>query len=188
MALKHWKKISEETLHESPWIEYKHDRFDFGDGRQGNYYYLDSPGSSMIVPVTDDGKLLLVNQYRYLGNRESLEFPCGNVRHRHPDGRVTIDDPVVAARRELAEECGVTGELTHIGVYHPCNGFLNENAHVFLARRPTQESATPDPEEEFEIIALTPAALEEKIASGEIWDGMTIVAWTLAKPHLTDIL
>lgn len=187
MALKHWKKISEETIHESPWIEYKHDRFDFGDGREGNYYYLDSPGSSMVVPVTDDGRLLLVNQYRYLGSRESLEFACGNVRHRHPDGRVTIDDPLVAAKRELAEECGVSGTLTHVGVYNPCNGFLKETAHVFLARSLAPAASQPDPEEEFEIVALTPEEFEAKIVSGEIWDGMTIVAWALVKSHLTDI-
>lgn len=188
MPLKHWKKVSEETLHANPWIDYKHDRLEMGDGRMGDYYYFDSPGSSMVVPVTADGKLLLVNQYRYLGDKESVEFPCGNVRHKAADGSVVIDDPLTAAVRELAEECGMTGELTHVGRYNPCNGFLEEVSDVFVGRNLKDTSATPEETEEFEIVRLTPAVLEEKIASGEIWDGMTIVAWALAKPHLTDIL
>lgn len=184
MSLKHWKKLSEETLIENRWHEYKHDRVLIEERKEWEYFYIDAAPSSMIVPVLPDGRLVLVNQYRYLWNKESLEFPCGSCRYILPDGSKVISMPEEGAVRELKEETGYMGTISELGVYNPCNGFANEKAYVYLAKDLVAGEAQPETEEEFEIVLLTPTELEQKILSGEIWDGMTIVAWTLARPHI----
>lgn len=104
MSLKHWKKLSEETLIENRWHEYKHDRVLIEERKEWEYFYIDAAPSSMIVPVLPDGRLVLVNQYRYLWNKESLEFPCGSCRYILPDGSKVISMPEEGAVRELKEE------------------------------------------------------------------------------------
>lgn len=184
MALKHWKKISEEILVSNRWHDYKRDQFEISDGRKGEYFYIDSAPSAMVVPMLPDGRFVLVRQYRYLWDRESLEFPCGSARYFLSDGTSAHATPEECAVRELKEESGYSGTLTHVGVYNPCNGFGTEQAHVFVGRDLVSGEAEPEPVEEFEIVLLTQAEVEQKIASGEIWDGMTIVGWTLAKPYI----
>ena len=77
--LSRWKKLTSKIIYTNPWWTYTLDSFQIPDGVKGEYHYVHSEGSSMIVPVMEDGKIILVNQYRYLGERESIEFPCGGV-------------------------------------------------------------------------------------------------------------
>jgi ADP-ribose pyrophosphatase len=136
-----------------------------------------SNGSSCVVPVLPDGRLVLVNQYRYLRDRESLEFPCGGVK----EGQ-TFDDTAV---QELAEEAGYHArEWAIAGEFNPYNGVTDEMCRVFIAKRLTPVVVPHDDTEEFEKVTLTPEELEARIISGVIWDGMTIAAWALAKPHI----
>jgi len=64
----------------NPYWTYKRDTFELPSGRPGEYHYVHTNGSSMVVPIVGDGSMLLVNQYRYLVGRESMEFPCGSVK------------------------------------------------------------------------------------------------------------
>jgi ADP-ribose pyrophosphatase len=178
MALARWRKLSESVVFRNPWWTYKLDRFLLPTGREGEYHYVQTPGSSMIIPVENDGTLLLVNQYRYLLGRESLEFPCGGVKtgatHEH------------TARDELAEEVGrAATELTLAGRFVPMNGVTDEVCHVYIARglTPSVEGERDDTEE-FEILRLRPDEVEARIASGEIWDGMTIAGWCIGRARL----
>lgn len=184
MSLARWKKVSEETLNANPWTSFKHDRYEVPGGKVGDYYYVDASDCAMVVPVMDDGKVVLVNQYRYLWDRESLEFPCGSSRHHHDPAGSRDSDPKLTAERELAEETGLGGELLKVGEMDPCNGYSNERCHVFLARGLAPAEAEKDWNEEFEVSKLTPDELESKIAAGEIWDGMTLAAWTLARARI----
>jgi ADP-ribose pyrophosphatase len=128
----------------------------------------------MVVPVGADGRLLLVNQYRYLLDRESLEFPCGSVK----DGS-TYDR---TAWEELAEETGFSaGSLFGVGEFDPYNGVTDEMCRVYVATALRFVGGAPDDTEEFELVWLTPGELDERIASGFIWDGMTIAAWAIAR-------
>jgi len=128
----------------------------------------------MVVPIHADGTVLLVNQYRYLLGKESLEFPCGSLKDgfTHPQ----------AARQELEEETGYSaGVLTPIGEFNPYNGVTDEMCRVYVARDLRFVGGTPDETEEFELVRATPAEIEAKIGTGGIWDGMTIAAWGIAK-------
>ena len=97
---KQYKKISEETLHTNPWWTYKHDIYQTPTGKQGDYYYGVTPGNAMIIPILEDGRIILVLQERYLMGRQSTEFPCGGKK----EGQSFQD----TAKQELFEETGLT--------------------------------------------------------------------------------
>lgn len=179
MALKSWIKITESILIRNPWWTYKRDAFEMPSGRGGEYHYVHTNGSSMVVPVLGDGRLVLVNQYRYLAGKESVEFPCGSVK----DGS-THDE---TAHLELQEETGFSAKgLIRVGEFNPYNGVTNEMCRVYVARDLVYVGGTPDETEEFEIVRLAPAEIDERIRAGAIWDGMTIAAWSIANGRIQD--
>ncbi len=177
MSLKPWKKLSEETLFKNNWWAYKRDMYELPDGKVGEYNYVHIGGSAMVVPIMKDGQVLLVNQYRYLNSRESLEFPCGSVKEG-----MTHDE---TAWHELAEETGYSSNRMFLaGEFNPYNGVTNEICKVYIARELQHVGGTPDETEKFEIVPLAAAEIDEKIRSGEIWDGMTIAAWMIVKSKI----
>ncbi len=177
MPLKSWRKLSESILFRNPWWTYKRDAFELPSGKTGEYHYVHTNGSSMVVPVPGDGKLILVNQYRYLVGKESLEFPCGSVK----DGSTHE----ATARTELLEETGYSAKaLVLVGEFNPYNGVTDEMCRVYVARELEYAGGTPDETEEFEIVRLAPAEVDERIRSGAIWDGMTIAAWAIARGRI----
>jgi ADP-ribose pyrophosphatase len=181
MSLKPWKKIRQALEMKNPWWTYRKDEVMLPSGNLGEYHYVHVNGSSMIIPILDDGRMLLVNQYRYLLNRESIEFPCGSVKDGH-----THEE---SARHELAEETGYkANDLKCVAEFNPYNGVTDEICKVFIATRLTSVDAHPDETEEFEKIILTVNELDKKIRSGEIWDGMTLAAWAIVKPQLMALL
>ena len=175
MPLPRWKKLSSEVRFRNAWWTYRLDRFVLPGGKEGEYHHVHTEGSAMVVPVTGDGRLLLVNQYRFLLDRESLEFPGGGVK----PGQAPED----AARAELAEEGGVGAtELVHLGRFNPYNGVTDELCDLYLARGLVHDPhAAPEETETLEVAPLTVADFEARVASGEIWDGMTLAAWCLAR-------
>ena len=174
MPLSRWRKLSESVVFRNAWWTYKRDAFALPSGKPGEYHYVHTNGSSMVIPVRDDGMILMVNQYRYLAQRDSIEFPCGSVK----DGS-SYDQ---TAWEELAEETGYSAkELSMVGEFNPYNGVTDEMCHVYMARELYQVDAKPDETEEFELQHLTGAEIDEKIRTGAIWDGMTIAAWHIVK-------
>jgi ADP-ribose pyrophosphatase len=174
MPLKPWKRVSESVVFKNPWWTYKKDAFELPSGKRGEYHYVHTNGSSMVVPILEDGMVLLVNQYRYLLHRESLEFPCGSVRNGS-----THDE---TAQHELVEETGYSAKiLSTVGEFNPYNGVTSEMCRIYVASHLHYVGGTPDETEEFEIVRMAPAEIDERITSGLIWDGMTIAAWTIAK-------
>ena len=98
MSLQRWKKIRQVFEKKNPWWTYRHDEVELPSGKSGEYHFVHVNGSSMVIPFLADGRMILVNQYRYLRDRESLEFPCGSVKDNS-----TFDE---TAAHELAEETG----------------------------------------------------------------------------------
>ena len=172
--LAHWKKLTSQIIHKNPWWNYNLDSFEIPNRVHGEYHYVHTEGSSLIVPVMDNGKIILVNQYRYLRNRESIEFPCGGVKPGH-----TYDE---MARLELEEETGfVAQSWKTAGEFNPFNGVTDEMCKVFIARNLSYVQAKPEATEEFEVLQVAPLELEAMIADEKIWDGMTLAAWLLVR-------
>ena len=175
--LKQLRRISTRELFVNPWWKYLHDRYVRPDDSEGDYFYIQTPGSVAVIPVFEDGKLLLLNQFRYLNQRECLEFPGGGMR--------TGSTPDGTARQELKEEAGiVAGKLTPIGSFNPMNGATDELCYVFLAQDLEFGIANPEVSEEFEQQIVSLEELERLIANGTIWDGMTLAAFALYKCFL----
>ena len=181
--LKRWQQLTSKVVFQNPWWTYKLDTFQIPEGVSGEYHYVYTRGSSMVVPITKEGHVVLVNQYRYLCDRESLEFPCGSINEGHTY--------LQTASLELQEETGYKsrGLLEELGQFNPYNGVTSEICTVYLARDIIQHqgSAKKDETEEFEVIQLSIEEVEEKVYSQEIWDGMTLAAWMLARRKVEEI-
>ncbi len=174
MPLKVWKKLSESDVFRNPWWIYRRDSVELPAGKGGEYHYVHTNGSSLVVPVTDDGRVVMVNQYRYLLRRESIEFPCGSVK----DG--SSHDQT--AWMELAEETGYSAkQLLLAGEFNPYNGVTDEMCRVYIARELQFVGASPDETEEFEVMMVRPDEIDARIRDGTIWDGMTMAAWSIVK-------
>lgn len=165
-------QLSTETLHSNPYFELRQDAYTLPDGSTGTYYYVHTSGSVIVVPRMADGRIVLVQQYRYLNRRPSLEFPGGGIRPG--------TSPEQAARAELQEEAGLSPlHLKPLGTINPCKGLTDELCTVFLAEGLADVPSSPDHSEEFELLSLTAGEVDDAIRRGDIWDGMTLSAWML---------
>ncbi len=169
------KKISSEVVHKNPWWEYKRDKFALPDGGIDDYYYGETRGNVIVVPILDDGRLLLVRQYRFLDEKNSIEFPGGGIHQG--------ESPVDAANREFLEETGYkTENLIKIGTFEPCVGLLKDASHVFIAN---ELAVVQEPKSEgiehTEVILRRIDEFENMIKQGEIWGGQVLAAWAMAR-------
>ena len=126
------------------------------------------PGGVTAVPVLDDGRLLLIRQFRYPVGKFILELPAGKLDSGHP--------PLATMVRELEEETGYkAGTLVPVCTFYTTPGISNESIHLFVARNLTPCAQSL---EEGEHITIETFTLEEclgKIQTGEICDGKTIL-------------
>lgn len=177
MALRRWKTLSESTKERNPWWHYKLDRFELPSGKHGEYHYVHTNGSSCVVPILPDGRIMMVKQYRYLARKESIEFPCGAVK----DGS-TYDE---TAAHELQEETGYkAAKMELAGTFNPYNGVTDEMCHVYIARGLTHVGARPDETEEFEFLPVRSEEIDSMMVDGTIWDGMSMAAWLLVRGRI----
>lgn len=172
--LNRWRTLSSKVVQRNPFWSYRVDSFEITNGVSGEYHCVHTEGSSLIIPIRDDGKLALINQYRYLCNRESIEFPCGGVKPGKSHDET--------AKTELEEETGFQSDnFEKVGEFNPYNGITDEFCSVYIARDLRRTESRPDATEEFEVIALAPEELDRMVQRNEIWDGMTLAAWTIVR-------
>jgi ADP-ribose pyrophosphatase len=135
------------------------------------------PGSVVIIPVTSDGKIILVRQYRAPLGRWAWELPAGSLKPR--------ENVESAARRECHEEIGlIPGTLEKLGAFYPTPGYCDEEMNFFRVsdlREPTDDddAAEPDEDEDIETKAYSRDELWSMIPRGEIIDQKTVAALTL---------
>ena len=173
------KKLSSESIHKNPHWEYRLDKFSLPNGKIIDYFFAETPGNVLIVPVLDDGRLVLVRQYRYLEEKTGIEFPGG--------GMGKDESPAGAAARELLEETGYTTEnLIKVGAFEPCVGLVKDLSHVFIANELTeaQKPESHNAVEKTEVLARRVDEFESMIKQGEIWNGQTLAVWALVRDLL----
>ena len=84
------------------------------------------------------------------------------------------------AKAELKEEAGYNSDIMiYLSYFNPFNGVSDELCHVYFAGKLSETELCPEPSEEFEIVKLTKEQIINKIQIGEIWDGMTLAAWSM---------
>ena len=170
---KPFSTINKQVLHENPYWTYQQDTYALADGiSESEYYHVNSRGSTIIIPLLTNDVMIMVRQYRYLNQRFSIEFPGGGIIA----GYSAMDN----AFKELQEETGLIAyTITSIGMFNPCNGITNEMCSVYIATDLKQTEQKTDETEEIEILQVNISDIASLIRTGEIWDGMTLAAWTL---------
>ncbi len=165
---------------EAPKFRFELNQFQLPIGLKGNFGLIKHPGASLAVPITSDGEVIILRQYRFAIARRILEFPAGTLEPG--------EDPLTTMKRELAEEAGYTSSnWTPIGEMFPCPGYSDEVIHLFLATELHEMTERPegDEDEDLEVLIMMPEELDSLIASGnEALDGKSITAWFRVKQKL----
>lgn len=135
---------------------------------------------SMIVPVTKDKKVILVNQFKPGADDVVLEFPAGRIESHHKDF-------IELAQKELEEEVGIKIEKNDLKYFGVLNGFVTkgtEKVHLyFVADVEFNSQQDLDENEDIEIVSLSFSEMDAYVFTGKIWAAQTIAAWELAKKH-----
>lgn len=165
-------QLSSEILVSNPYWDYCKDVYVMPSGKPGDYHFVRTRGSVMVVPVLPSGKFLMTKQFRYLNRRDSIEFPGGGIKSN--------TSAELSAREELLEETGaLAGKWAQIGSFNPYNGVTDEICYVYSAKSIIFNNSSPDESEEIVVVEMTADDIIEKIKSGEIYDGMTITAFSM---------
>lgn len=171
--VENWKKLDSQQLADYRIFKVWQDkRLSPRTGREHNFFILDAGDWINVIPVTPEGKVVLIHQFRHGTGKVTLEIPGGMVDDE--DG-----DPAVAARRELLEETGyAAGEVIHIGSVAPNPAFLNNQCHTYLAlgahwvQTPQFDGAEDIAVEEFDL-----AEVPDLIRNGRITHALVIAAF-----------
>ncbi|MBN1289600.1 MAG: NUDIX hydrolase [Actinobacteria bacterium] len=169
--------ISSEKVFDGRIIKVFIDDVRLPDGRIVKWEKVKHPGAVGIVPVLEDGSIVMVRQYRNATDEVILEIPAGKLSPGEP--------PEECARRELREETGFSaGEMIKLAEFYNSPGYSDEYFHVYIARDLTYEGTDLEPDEflEEEKVGLSEAI--GKIPTGEIRDAKTIIGLTLARLYL----
>lgn len=170
--------LSSETIFSGRILEVCLDRVRLPDGKEADREYIRHVGGAAVLPLTDEGEVICVAQYRYPFSRVTLEIPAGKLN-------VSGEDPVTAALRELREETGATcRELIPLGEMLPSPAILRERIFLFLARGLSFGETSLDEDEFLSAVRIPLEELYRMVMEGEIADGKTQLACLKAMDYL----
>ena len=139
------------------------------NGKTATRELMRHPGAAAIVPLTKEGNIILVRQYRYPFAQVMLEIPAGKL---DPG-----EDPLVCATRELTEETGYEAEeIVPLGVFYPSVAILDEKIHLYLARGLTLRATNPDDDEFLNVEQRPLREMVDAVMRGDVPDGKTQTA------------
>jgi ADP-ribose pyrophosphatase len=156
------------VLAKGGFLEVRRDDVRLPDGAAATREYVVHPGAVMIVPLLDDGRLVLERQYRYPVARVLLEFPAGKI----DPGESTL----ACAQRELLEETGYRArEWAYAGVLHNAAAYSTEGIELWFARGLREGERRLDAGEFIELCLMSEAELDRSAAAGELSDMKTLI-------------
>ena len=167
-------------------LAYKGRKFDYEviklrlpNGAVGEWECIRHPGGALAVPVTADGKFVLVKQYRFTVEGRLLEFPAGTVE--------VGESPFETIKREIEEETGYrASKWQDMGKFILAPGYSDEYIYGFLAQDLEKLETPPqqDEDEDIEVVLMSETELEQAILSGEPIDGKSIACFYMARAYL----
>lgn len=170
------KQLSSTVVYQNNWMSVREDQIERASGKQGIYGVVDKPDCAAIIAI-DNGKIHLVNQYRYTVQGNYWELPQGAWETNPNAAHLEL------AKGELKEETGlIASTMVYLGSQFIAYGFLNQTCHIYLATELTQSHTQRDQEEEDLISqAFEINQFEQMLINGEIKDCVTTAAYGLAK-------
>ena len=174
------KKISSDEIFNGKLLHVYNDTVLLPDGNNATREYIRHIGAVCIVPLTDDGQVVVERQFRYPMDEVTVEIPAGKLNSKS-------EDHESAARRELLEETGATAQkMIYLGEFYPACAYSDEIIYMYLAKGLSFGSDNPD-EDEFLTVELMPLEeLVSEIMKGNIPDGKTQAAVLRVYSMLTD--
>lgn len=162
------RPLDSQQVYRGHFLDVRRDQVSLPDGRTAHREYIRHPGAVMVVPLLDDGGLVMERQYRYPMGRVMLEFPAGKLD--------AGEDPRVCGQRELLEETGYrAAEWAYAGVLHNAIAYSDEGIHIYFARGLSRGAQQLDEGEFLEVVTRTPQQLDQLAAAGELTDAKTLI-------------
>lgn len=186
-----WTVLGSRPVYDNAWIHLREDKVLHPHGAEGVYGVVTFKNIAVgVVPITAEGKVVLVGQHRYPLDYYSWEIPEGGCLH---PGKGNLDDTVTemesairaAALRELSEETGYSAaRLDYLGCFALSNSVTDEVAHLFLARDLTPGEAQPEPTEILRVKTLPFSEACRMAEEGEINESLSVIALLRARHFL----
>lgn len=165
------KTIASESIYKGRIISLQVDEVQLPNGQKGKRELIKHPGAVAVIAITDDQKLVMVEQYRKALERSLVEIPAGKLEKG--------EEPLITAKRELEEETGYVSEtMEPIISFYTSPGFADELVHVFVARglKKKENAASLDEDEFVEVIEISLEEAQSYIAEQKIYDAKTVYA------------
>lgn len=161
------QRIDSATVYQGHFLHVWRDTVQLPDGSQAVREYIRHPGAVMVIPLLDDGRVVVERQYRYPLQRALIEFPAGKLD--------SGEDPFLCAQRELREETGyVAREWARAGVLHPVLAYADEFIEIWFARGLSLGERALDQGEFLDVLAATPEELLAACRDGVVTDSKTL--------------
>lgn len=167
--MEHIKRVGRTLKHKGSILSFYEDDIMTPDGNVAKWDFIEHSGAAAVIPVLDDGRILLVRQFRNALDRETLEIPAGGINKG--------EEAYAAAMRELEEETGYkTDRLTHLVSLVTAVAFCNEIIEVYTAKNLCKTQQHFDEDEFIDVESYTEDEITDMIYSGKIQDSKTIAA------------
>ncbi len=161
-------ELASETVFKGRLMHVKCDRVRLPNGKESTREYIVHPGAVVVIPVFDNGDLLLERQHRYPLRRDFIELPAGKI---DPG-----EDDLTCAKRELEEETGCTAaEWREVTTIYPCIGYSDERLAFYLARGLREGNHGRDHDEFLEILRVPFGEAMDWLRSGKICETKTVI-------------
>jgi len=166
--MRHYRLIEKQVVYNGKKVRLEVDRVeDEENQREVRFEVVVHPGAVVVLPVMDDGRVLMIRNHRYSVHQVLIELPAGTLEKG--------EDPMNCAGRELLEETGyLAGKLQRIGAFYSSPGILSEKLYAFAAYHLEKKSTALEEDEEIEIMPVLFDDALKMIDSAEIVDAKTI--------------
>ena len=166
--------ISQTIIHKGKFLEFHQDTVKLPNGKQTSREFLHHPGAIAAIPILNDGRIVMVKQFRYPTGQILLEIPAGKLD--------AGEDPLDCVRRELSEEIGYEPRtITYLTSIWTTPGFTDEVIHLYLAKDLQPLFRKPDDDEFLQVAIFTKAELLELLMTEPVVDGKTALALLYAE-------
>lgn len=171
------KKLSSEEIFDGVAIHLFRDEILLPNGNKGVREVIRHPGAVCVIPVTEDGDVIFVNQFRYAFNKVTLEVPAGKLEKG--------EDPLEAAMRELSEETGLSAKnVVYLGELYTTPALIDEVIHMYLATDLVEGKQHLDEDEFINTLRMPLSEAVQKVMNGEIKDAKTQTILLKAEKYL----